>query len=183
MDPRSGDRLGARRCAWGHCGNSALRRRQRRRVRKRGATDICEWLREYSRHSWGLRSAAGLLCSNAVRPTATLERQRVCQLQRPMGQRQWVQLSQSPTRRQTTTLLCCWEHARSHEIVGARCSSCRHWPSLTLGTSRGPKVVRAGERAAPSTWLTSHNSEVSTVSRDICQLSRGIRHSQPDQEK
>ena len=52
--------------------------RQRRRVRERRPTDICEWLREHRRRSCALHSAACLLRAHAVRPTAAPERQRVC---------------------------------------------------------------------------------------------------------
>jgi hypothetical protein len=71
---------------------SRSRDRQRRRVRERRPTDICEWLREHRRRSCALRSAAGLLRAHAVRPTAAPERQRVCQLQRPVDQRRRMQL-------------------------------------------------------------------------------------------
>ena len=59
---------------------------------ERRTTGICEWLREHRRRSCALRSAAGLLRAHAVRPTAAPERQRVCQLQRPVDQRRRLQL-------------------------------------------------------------------------------------------
>jgi hypothetical protein len=92
MDRRGGDRRGARGRPRGDRHYSGTRGRQGRRMRKCGPTGICEWLREHRRRSCALRSAAGLLRSHAVRPTAAPERQRVCQLQRPVGQRQRVQL-------------------------------------------------------------------------------------------
>jgi hypothetical protein len=100
MDSRGGDRFGARRRPWGDRHYSRTRGRECRRMCKRRPPGICEWLREPLRRSCALRSAAGLLRAHAVRPTTAPERQRVCELQRPVGQRRRVQLSPSPIRAQ-----------------------------------------------------------------------------------
>lgn len=93
MDRHGGGRLGARGHPRGDCHSSRSRGRPRRRMRKRGPTGICEWLRKHRRRSRALRSTACLLRSHALRPTPAPERHRVCQLQRPVGQRSRVQLS------------------------------------------------------------------------------------------
>lgn len=93
MDRHGGGRLGARGHPRGDCHSSPTRGRPRRRMRKRGPTGIGEWLRKHRRRSRALRSTACLLRSHALRPTPTPERHRVCQLQRPVGQRRRVQLS------------------------------------------------------------------------------------------
>ena len=93
MDRHGGSRLGARGHPRGDCHSSRSRGRPRRRMRKRGPTGICEWLRKHRRRSRALRSTACLLRSHAVRSTPAPERHRVCQLQRPVGQRSRVQLS------------------------------------------------------------------------------------------
>ena len=72
--------------------NSDPRGCQRRRLRQRRAAHLGRRVRQHRRRSRPLRSAAGLLRANAIRPAAAAERQRVCQLQRPVGQRQRVQL-------------------------------------------------------------------------------------------
>ena len=92
MGRRGGERLRPRGRPRGDRHYSRPRDRQRRRVRGRRPTDIGEWLREHRRRGCAVHSAAGLLRTHAVRPTAAPERQRVCQLQRPVGQRRQLQL-------------------------------------------------------------------------------------------
>src|SRR6185503_15479465 len=62
-----------------------------------------------------LRSAAGLPRAHALRPTAAPERQRVCQLQRPVDQRRRVQLGRVPIASRIT-----WAGRRVSSLVGAR---------------------------------------------------------------
>ena len=92
MGRRGGHRLRPRGPPRDNRHYSRPRDRQRRRVRERRPTDICDWLREHRRRSCALHSAAGLLRAHALRPTTAPERQRVRQLQRPVDQRRRLQL-------------------------------------------------------------------------------------------
>jgi hypothetical protein len=155
----SGERLRPRGRPRGDRHYSRPRDRQRRRVRERRPTGICEWLREHRRRSCALRSAAGLLRAHAVRPTAAPERQRVCQLQRPVGQRRRVQLGRCRSLAES--------HWRADDVLLslAATSSCpnrRHHPWCTASCtgqfrryrpSAGLALRAAAARHAPMRWV------------------------------